>query len=122
VPRSDKERQRLDRLGEGSSSANKKEGVRRVSIQGAERRRRAGSRRAVPGLRTRGLGERVHRDRIGRSGRERIAAPTLPGPSSANCTGSRRAPTPYDVARDETERRKAADRLVPRSPCSLKQG
>jgi len=44
-------------------------------------------------------GDRMHRDRVSQSERKRIAALPVPGPSSANCTGPRTVPTPYDAAR-----------------------
>jgi hypothetical protein len=61
--------------------------ARGVSIQNAERRCRATNAKARSQGTYGNLGERVHRDRIGRSGRERIAAPPLPSPSNANCPG-----------------------------------
>jgi len=41
----------------------------------------------------------MREERLDRSGRQRIAAPTPTGPSSANCADPWRALTPYDAAR-----------------------
>jgi len=90
--------------------------ARGVSIQNAERRCRATNAKARSQGTYGNAGERVHRDRIGRSGRERIAAPPLAGSGRANGSGPVRVPAPGDGSRWKNARERA-----PRSPCSVEQ-
>jgi len=89
-----------DDFGEGSSSCRK---VRRgAGGQHPERREALPCRMLGRGSRVRhgGLrGQRVHRIRIGRSGRKRIAALTFTGSGRANGSGPARAPTPNEGSR-----------------------
>jgi len=86
--------------------------ARGVSIQNAERRCRAGSSGMVPVGSRVYRGNRVHRSRIGRSGRKRIAALILPGSGRANGSGPGEAPAPERRSRWKNARERA-----PRSPC-----
>jgi hypothetical protein len=89
-----------DDFGEGSSSCRK---VRRgAGGQHPERREALPCRMLGRGSRVRhgGLrGQRVHRSRIGRSGRKRIAALTFTGSGRANGSGPARALTPNEGSR-----------------------
>jgi hypothetical protein len=112
-PRATRDVRGRDDFGEGSSSRRIDDQARGVRIQNAVRRCRAECQGTVPQAaresETAG-GERMHRGRISRSERKRIAVLPLSGSGRANGSGPARALTPNE-GRGETTRKRA-----PRSP------
>jgi len=90
-PRTTRDVRGRDDFGEGSSSrrigTTKREGSASRTPRGVAVPQSSGTVPEGRAVTSEDAGKRVHRGRIGRSGRKRIAAPPLPGSGRANGTG-----------------------------------